>query len=197
MAIRVASSLHRNRYGILYFRMAVPADLRHRFQCKEIYRSLRTASITGATETAQTLSIILKQAFTELRQQSMSDDQDTSKRPPISLDDVLKHAREKLYLRSRIDELEQARETSSMCVGATSNCTKKRWRWSSASPRRSQKALPPVLRTHRELQARSASCWQMDPKDPGRKHSDIQAMYRDCGRRSDQRHLRRPGTDLR
>jgi hypothetical protein len=45
MAIKVASSLHPNRYGILYFRMAVPADIQHRFTSKEIYRSLRTSSI--------------------------------------------------------------------------------------------------------------------------------------------------------
>jgi hypothetical protein len=52
MAIKVASSLHPNRYGILYFRMAVPADIQHRFTSKEIYRSLRTSSIREATDAA-------------------------------------------------------------------------------------------------------------------------------------------------
>jgi hypothetical protein len=70
MAIRVASSLHRSRYGILYFRMAVPADLQHRFASKEIYRSLRTSSIRGAANAAQTLSTVLRRAFTEIRRES-------------------------------------------------------------------------------------------------------------------------------
>lgn len=107
MAIRVASSLHRNRYGILYFRMAVPADLQHRFASKEIYRSLRTASIKDATVAAQTLSIALRQTFTEIRQQPMSDQKETFTAPLLTLDDVLNTARKDLYLRARIEELEQ------------------------------------------------------------------------------------------
>jgi hypothetical protein len=108
MAIRVASSLHRNRYGILYFRMVVPADLQHRFASKEIYRSLRTASIKDATAAAQTLSVALKRAFTEIRQQLMSDQKETPAAPLVTLDDVLARARKDLYLRARIDELEQS-----------------------------------------------------------------------------------------
>lgn len=107
MAIRVASSLHRNRYGVLYFRMAVPADLQHRFASKEIYRSLRTASIKEATEAAQTLSIALRWAFTEIRQHPMCDQKVSPTGNAITLDDVIKHAKDKLYLRGRIEELEQ------------------------------------------------------------------------------------------
>lgn len=87
--------------------MAVPPDLRHRFASKEIYRSLRTASIKDATAAAQTLSIALKRAFTEIRQQPMSDQKETPTAPLITLDDVLNRARKDLYLRARIDELEQ------------------------------------------------------------------------------------------
>lgn len=87
--------------------MAVPADLQHRFASKEIYRSLRTASIKEATATAQTLSNALRRAFTEIRQQPMSDQKETPTAPLITLDDVLNRARKDLYLRARIDELEQ------------------------------------------------------------------------------------------
>jgi hypothetical protein len=88
--------------------MAVPADLQHRFASKEIYRSLRTASIKEATAAAQTLSAALRQAFTEIRQQPMSDQRETPAGLLITLDDVLNRARKDLYLRTRIDELEQA-----------------------------------------------------------------------------------------
>jgi hypothetical protein len=49
MAIRLPSHLHRARSGILYFRIAIPPDLRIHFKTREIYRSLRTslAAING------------------------------------------------------------------------------------------------------------------------------------------------------
>jgi hypothetical protein len=45
MAIKLPSHLHRSRSGVLHFRIAIPVDLRHHFDIKEIYRSLRTASV--------------------------------------------------------------------------------------------------------------------------------------------------------
>lgn len=107
MAIKFASNLSRNRYGVLHFRLAIPPDLRSHFKVKEIYRSLHTASIKDAVDQAQTLSMALKRAFAAIRQQSMSNDK-KSPTGPISLEHVIKHAQEKLYLRSRIDEAEQA-----------------------------------------------------------------------------------------
>ena len=72
MAIKLASNLSRNRYGVLHFRLAVPPDVRSHFEVREIYRSLRTASIKDAAHQAQTLSIAFKRAFAAIRQQSMS-----------------------------------------------------------------------------------------------------------------------------
>jgi len=110
MAIRIASLLHRNRYGMLYFRMSIPADLQQHFGCKEIYRSLRTASITDATIAAQKLSIALRQAFAEFRLRTMSNAK--KKSPPLSfsMELIVKHARETRYLRSRIEDAEKEAE---------------------------------------------------------------------------------------
>jgi integrase len=77
MAIKLASNLSRNRYGVLHFRLAIPPDLRNHFKVKEIYRSLRTASIKDAVDQAQTLSIALKRAFAAIRQQTMSNEKKT------------------------------------------------------------------------------------------------------------------------
>jgi len=79
MAIRIASNLHRNRHGVLYFRIAVPKDLRPRFAVQEIYKSLHTSSIREATEVARTLTTRYKELFKELRQLSMK----SNKKPPI------------------------------------------------------------------------------------------------------------------
>jgi hypothetical protein len=49
MAIRLPSHLHRARSRILHFRIAIRPDLRHHFTTREIYRSLRTASVRDAT----------------------------------------------------------------------------------------------------------------------------------------------------
>lgn len=72
MAIRLPSHLHRTRSGVLHFRIAIPADLRHHFKTKEIYPSLHTPSVRDATLAAQTLPIDLKRVFTAIRQQIMS-----------------------------------------------------------------------------------------------------------------------------
>jgi prophage DNA circulation protein len=71
MAIRFASKLHRNRHGVLYFRIKVQLDIQDHFPAKEIYRSLKTANIREASDTAQGLSILFKRAFKELRRNCM------------------------------------------------------------------------------------------------------------------------------
>ena len=77
MAIRLPSHLHRARSGILHFRVAIPPDLRQHFNNREIYRSLRTASVSEAAPVAQTLSQAAKRAFQHLRAQSMSNQKKT------------------------------------------------------------------------------------------------------------------------
>src|SRR5207244_1132159 len=42
MTIRIGRYLHRNRHETFYFRRAVPADLKHLFATKELYRTLAT-----------------------------------------------------------------------------------------------------------------------------------------------------------
>lgn len=81
MAIRLPSHLHRARSGILHFRIAIPLDLRHHFTTREIYRSLRTASVREAAPAAQALSHAAKRAFQQLRTQSMSDQKKTPQDP--------------------------------------------------------------------------------------------------------------------
>lgn len=67
MAYRLPSHLHRNRHGTLYLRLAVPTDLRPIIGKAEIYRSLHTASVRLAADSAQTLKIALQRLFDELR----------------------------------------------------------------------------------------------------------------------------------
>jgi integrase len=71
MPIRLPSHLHRNRCGILYFRIAIPADLRVHFDQAEVYRSLDTAKVLDATLSAQTLALSFKNLFRQLREESM------------------------------------------------------------------------------------------------------------------------------
>lgn len=73
MSITFPSHLRRNRHSVLYFRLRIPDDLRQHFASREIYRSLRTASVRQATGDAQTLHTAFSRLFTELRQQSVSD----------------------------------------------------------------------------------------------------------------------------
>ncbi|MFC5549524.1 DUF6538 domain-containing protein [Massilia aerilata] len=77
MAIKLPSHLHRARSGILHFRIAIPPDLYRHFTIREIYRSLRTASVHEAVPTAQALARAAKRVFLQLRAQSMS----SSKKP--------------------------------------------------------------------------------------------------------------------
>jgi hypothetical protein len=70
MAIRLPSHLHRARSGILHFRIAIPPDLRQHFTIREIYRSLRTASVRDAAPAAQTLAQAVKRAFQQLNKKT-------------------------------------------------------------------------------------------------------------------------------
>jgi len=67
MAFKLPAHLHRNRYGVLYFRLAIPEDLRPLFGVRECWRSLGTSSVREASLTAQTLKASLQQIFCELR----------------------------------------------------------------------------------------------------------------------------------
>lgn len=57
MAYRLPAHLHRNRHGVLYFRLAVPADLRPMLGQAEIYRSLNTSSVRQAADAAQNRAV--------------------------------------------------------------------------------------------------------------------------------------------
>jgi hypothetical protein len=81
MAIRLPSHLHRARSGILHFRIAIPPDLRQHFNTREIYRSLRTASVREAAQAALTLSQGAKRVFQQLRSGTMSDQKKTPTDP--------------------------------------------------------------------------------------------------------------------
>jgi integrase len=81
MAIKLPSHLHRSRSGTLHFRIAIPPDLRHHFASREIYRSLRTASVREAVPAAQALSQAAKRAFQQLRKSDMSEHKKTASGP--------------------------------------------------------------------------------------------------------------------
>ncbi|CAN7160435.1 site-specific integrase [Paraburkholderia hospita] len=67
MPFRLPAYLHRNRHGMLYFRLTVPSDLRPVVGQAEIYRSLGSASVRHAADMAQTLRITLQRLFSDLR----------------------------------------------------------------------------------------------------------------------------------
>jgi len=71
MPYRLPSHLHRNRCGILDFRIAIRADLRHHFGMAEVYRTLSTAKVTEAALLAQTLALSFKALFRQLRNSSI------------------------------------------------------------------------------------------------------------------------------
>ena len=79
MAIKLPSHLHRARSGILHFRIAIPPDLYPHFTTREIYRSLRTASVRDAAPAAQALARAARRVFLQLRNQSMS----STKKTPV------------------------------------------------------------------------------------------------------------------
>ena len=79
MAIKLASNLLRNRFGIFYFRLTIPKDLQKHFEVKVIYRSLRTANIREAVVASQALGLPFRRLFNELRHQPMTEKSDFPK----------------------------------------------------------------------------------------------------------------------
>jgi hypothetical protein len=79
MASKLPLNLHRNRYGILYFRLSIPSDLQQYFFSKEIYKSLRTSKFYEATIESKILSLGFKLAFSKIRCVSMSDEKKNAK----------------------------------------------------------------------------------------------------------------------
>ncbi|MDR5744440.1 site-specific integrase [Caballeronia sp. LZ029] len=73
MSFRLPAYLHRNRHGMLYFRLTVPPDLRPIVGQAEIYRSLGSASVRLAADRAQTLRITLQRLFSDLREGGKQD----------------------------------------------------------------------------------------------------------------------------
>jgi integrase len=67
MPFRLPAYLHRNRHGMLYFRLTVPPDLRPIVGQAEIYRSLGSVSVRQAADMAQTLRYTLQRLFSALR----------------------------------------------------------------------------------------------------------------------------------
>ena len=106
MAYRLPSHLHRNRHGALYFRLAVPADLRSMIGQGEIYRSLNTSSVRQAADVAQTLRIELWAIFRGLRSIAMSEEEKTQ--PTLNLEHLRILMAEKKKLIKKDDQLDDA-----------------------------------------------------------------------------------------
>lgn len=71
MGIKLPSNLHRNRHGVLYFRLHIPKDIRCYFETSTIYRSLNTSSVRRASDDARVLALKAKLLFKELRSNPM------------------------------------------------------------------------------------------------------------------------------
>jgi len=109
MAYRLPAHLHRNRHGVLYFRLTVPGDIRHLLNQREIYRSLHTSSVRQAADAAQTLRIELGAIFSELRATIMPEQEKAATTVNLErLKDVTRFAKEKLKLQDRRDKLDDA-----------------------------------------------------------------------------------------
>jgi integrase len=67
MPIRLPSYLHRNRCGVLGFRVVIPSDLRLFFPAKEYRLSLRTSALSDAKLIAQCLAGFVNQHFGKTR----------------------------------------------------------------------------------------------------------------------------------
>ena len=67
MAVRIASHLHKNRYGVFGFRLVIPHDLRLSFQKNEVRISLRTKEKTVAKRLALRLKIVIDEYFEKAR----------------------------------------------------------------------------------------------------------------------------------
>lgn len=74
MTIRLASHLHKNRYGIFGFRIVIPNDLRVCLRRKELRVSLRTSSRSQAKTIASKLAVVTKDYFEQIRRSPTYDD---------------------------------------------------------------------------------------------------------------------------
>lgn len=107
MAYRLPANLHRNRHGTLYFRLTIPADLKHLFEQREIYRSLNTARVREAADKAQALKIAFRAAFNDLRSLSCMTDQEKPASVDLArLQELTRHTKTKLALKDKIERLE-------------------------------------------------------------------------------------------
>lgn len=107
MAYRLPANLHRNRHGTLYFRLTIPADLKHLFEQRELYRSLNTASVRAAADKAQTLRIAFRATFNDLRSlYGMSDQEKPASVDLARLQELTRHTKTTLALRDKIERLE-------------------------------------------------------------------------------------------
>jgi hypothetical protein len=71
---------------MLHFRIAIPPDIRHHFNTKEIYRSLRTANVRHAMNEAKALSIAFQRIFEECRKRPMPDQNKVATDPANDFD---------------------------------------------------------------------------------------------------------------
>lgn len=107
MAYRLPANLHRNRHGTLYFRLTIPADLKHLFEQRELYRSLNTARVREAADKAQALRIAFRAAFNDLRSLSCMTDQEKPASVDLArLQELTRHTKAKLALIDKIERLE-------------------------------------------------------------------------------------------
>jgi len=74
MTIRLASRLHKNRYGVFGFRVVIPQDLRVCLSRNEFRVSLRTSNITQAKKLAARYSAVTDNYFEKIRQAPSFDD---------------------------------------------------------------------------------------------------------------------------
>lgn len=74
MTIRLASHLHKNRYGVYGFRVVIPRDLRLCLSRKEIRVSLRTSNKAHAKKLAARYSVVTNNYFDQIRQAPSFDD---------------------------------------------------------------------------------------------------------------------------
>lgn len=67
MAIRLSSHLKRNRFGVFYFRRAIPFAIAEHFKQREIYRSLGTCDRRDAIMRSQAFGAVTDLLFRKLR----------------------------------------------------------------------------------------------------------------------------------
>ena len=75
MAIRISSHLKRNRFGVFYFRRAIPFVIAAHFQQREIYRSLGTCDRREAIMRSRVFSAVTDLLFRKLKTMANKKDQ--------------------------------------------------------------------------------------------------------------------------